>query len=403
MKIVFLLSRFPYPLEKGDKLRANQHLINLSAEGHEVHLIALSDSNISIDEIDKVRPYCKSIKIFRLNYSNLLLNLLGSVSRKIPLQVGYFYSPDIHKSIEKLIVEINPDLVYCQLIRMASYIKNIKNKPLLIDYQDAFSRGTFQRMQNASLLFRYLFKREYNLVTDFERQSYNWFHGHIIISEQDRLALSIDKDKEMFVLPNGIDTNFFKPMPNEKNFDITFVGNMNYPPNIDAACFLVNEIMPLVWKRIPTAKVQLGGANPDKRVKKLASNRVTITGWMDDIRDCYKNTRVFIAPMRIGTGLQNKLLEAMAMKIPCITTPISFEPLNATMDVDILVGTDRDQLANHISTLLKDQELSDQIALDGYNFVLEKYSMQHSRKLLKDILESTVKDYRSRNHLGDLK
>lgn len=390
MKIVFLLSRFPYPLEKGDKLRAFQHLKNLHESGNEVHLFAISDLEPTADSIAKVRPLCKSISIFRLNSLDVLLNLSLSFSRKLPLQVGYFYSKSIHKDIEKKIREIKPDLIYGQLIRTALYLKDLKEFPRLIDYQDAFSKGTFQRMQNSPAMYKSIYSRELKLVKDFERQSYSWFDGHIIISDQDRAALNVDAGKKVFVIPNGIDTSFFKPERGKDLFDITFVGNMNYPPNIDSALFLINEIMPLVWKEIPGARVQIGGANPSAAVKKLASAKVSVTGWVDDIRDCYKNTKVFIAPMRIGTGLQNKLLEAMAMQIPCITTPLSFEALKAEANKDILVGSTAGELAGHLVSLLSDENLHKHVALSGYEFTRKNYSMEYSKKMLADVILKTI-------------
>ncbi len=391
MKIVFLLSRFPYPLEKGDKLRAYQHIVNMFNSGHEVHLIALSDTSISAEHLSKIEPYCHSIKIFNLSYCQLFLNLLGSFSRNLPLQVGYFYSPGIQAEIEKIIYQIKPDLVYCQLIRTATYISNIKAIPKLIDYQDAFSQGTEQRLKQANWLYQPLFKREYNLVKAFEKKSYDRFQGHLIISEQDRQAIAINSSKKIDVVPNGIDTDFFKPLVAEKEFDITFVGNMNYPPNIDGSNFLVKEIMPLVWKKFPKARVQLAGAQPGKKVLSLASDRVVVTGWVDDIRECYSKSKIFIAPMRIGTGLQNKLLEAMAMQLPCITTPISFEPLKAERNSEILVGENSNELANHLINLLEQPVLAAQIANDGHKFILKNYSMIHSRQLLNEILVATVK------------
>jgi len=389
MKIVFLLSRFPYPLEKGDKLRAYQHLRNLYASGNEVHLFAISDLEPSAESIAKVQPFCKTISIFRLNALDIFLNLTFSFSRKLPLQVGYFYSKAIHNEIEKKIREIQPDLIYGQLIRTALYLKNFNNFPRIIDYQDAFSKGTFQRMQNAPGLYKLIYGRELKLVKEFEKQSYEWFDGHIIISDQDRSALNVDAGKKVFVIPNGIDTTFFKPEKGTNLFEITFVGNMNYPPNIDSALFLVNEIMPIVWKKIPGARVQIGGANPSTAVRNLASTKVTVTGWVDDIRECYKNTVVFIAPMRIGTGLQNKLLEAMAMQIPCITTPLSFEPLKAQENKDILVGSTATELAGHLISLLSDENLRKRVALSGYEFIRKNYSMEHSKEMLSDVIRMT--------------
>ncbi|HMT28702.1 MAG TPA: glycosyltransferase [Bacteroidia bacterium] len=396
MKIIFFVSRFPFPLEKGDKLRAFQHIKNLHESGHEIHLIALSDEKVSTKSYNEVKQFCNSITVYNLTWKDLFSNLSGSFTKKLPLQVGYFYSSAIRKKIENLIEQINPDLIYCQLIRTAYYVKNLQKWPLLIDYQDAFSKGTFQRMQKAHWIYKSLFKREFNLVNEFEKKSYDWFDGHIIISDQDKMALNVEAGKEVFVIPNGIDTDYFQPAQGNEEFDITFVGNMNYPPNVDSAVFLVKEIMPVVWSKFPEAKVQIGGANPHKKVRNLAARNVVITGWVDDIRECYKNTKVFIAPMRIGTGLQNKLLEAMAMKIACITTPLSFEPLNAEKGQHILVGDTARDLAGHLMSLLSGTDLRTKLASNGYNFIHENYSLDHSRKQLDAALDATIKNFKAK-------
>lgn len=388
MKIVFIVSRFPYPLEKGDKLRAYQHIVNLHKCGHQVHLIALSDCPVSENHKAKLLPLCCEISILPLSKPSILRNLCFSFLRNLPLQVGYFYSTNHKKKIYSIIAESKPDVIYCQLIRTARFVTGIKNIPLAIDYQDAFSRGTYQRMLKAPVLVKWLYKREYNLVLNYEADSYNQFNKHFIISEQDRKWLNITGEKEVTILPNGIDTEFYAPVNSEKKFDITFVGNMQYPPNVDGAVFLIKYIMPIVWKDFPNAKVQIGGANPVSKVKALASENVTVTGWVDDIRDCYKNTLIFIAPMRIGTGLQNKLLEAMAMKIPSITTPLSFEPLGAQKDTEVLVGKDAQSLARYIISLLSDENLRNRLAEAGCDFVKRNYSIQYSRDLLNNQLSA---------------
>ena len=98
---------------------------------------------------------------------------------------------------------------------------------------------------------------------------------------------------------------------------------MGYAPNVNAVEFLAYEIMPKVWEKLPNAKLYIAGAQPDPKVKKVACDNIIVSGWIDDMRDAYAQSRIFIAPMRIGTGLQNKLLEAMSMKIPCITTALA--------------------------------------------------------------------------------
>lgn len=390
-KVVVILSRFPYPLEKGDKLRAFQHLKNLAESGHEVHVIALSDVPVTAEHHAMVSPFCASITVLPLSLTTRALSLLRSFVRGLPLQVGYFRSPYAQKRVNELLRTLQPDLVYCQLIRTASYFAESGFRaPSVIDYQDAFSRGTEQRVASAPWYVRPLYTRELRTVRAYESDSATWFNEHIIISEQDRAVMFGSDERSVTVLPNGVDTKYFSPQNAPKNVDVAFVGNMNYAPNIDAAVYLVDTIMPIVWQTMPQAHVVIAGASPHRSVRALASERVEITGWVDDIRTWYAASRVFVAPMRIGTGLQNKLLEAMAMRVACVTTPISHEPVGARADIEIRVGESPDELAAHIVDLLAHEAERERMAEAGRNFVTTTYALERTRSVLNEVFAKAL-------------
>ena len=165
---------------------------------------------------------------------------------------------------------------------------------------------------------------------------------------------------------------------------------MSYAPNVDAARFLVKEVMPLVWEQCPYATVLLAGTDPRSSVRALASDRVTVSGHLPDIREAYASSQVFVAPMRIGSGLQNKLLEAMAMQRPCVTTSLANTPLGAVSGEHLLVGDDAAILAAHIVGLLKDAELRSRIADSGLRFVQQHYSWSAAVKPLEELLDAVV-------------
>jgi glycosyltransferase involved in cell wall biosynthesis len=165
---------------------------------------------------------------------------------------------------------------------------------------------------------------------------------------------------------------------------------MAYPPNVNAAAFLVQEIMPLVWKQLPDAKLLLAGATPDITIRQVASKKVIVTGWMDDIRDAYAHSKVFVAPMRIGTGLQNKLLEAMSMALPCVTTSLANKPLNAKLNHELLVGDNAVEIAGHLVKLLSNSEFADQIASAGYEFVRRQFSWDTANEKLENAMKRLV-------------
>ena len=134
-------------------------------------------------------------------------------------------------------------------------------------------------------------------------------------------------------------------------------------------------------------KLLVAGANPSKQVINLSSANVSISGWIDDIREAYGGASVFVAPMRIGTGLQNKLLEAMAMQMPCVTTAFANKALGAEDRRSVLIGNTKEELASALIELLSDNEVASQIALQGSNFIKNKYSWELSTRSLIDIIK----------------
>jgi glycosyltransferase involved in cell wall biosynthesis len=396
-RIAVVTSRFPYPLEKGDKLRAFQHIQQLNERGWDVTLIALSDRHVMTDELQVVSKFCSEIRIIRLYKFAILLNLISGFLKGLPFQVAYFYNIRINKKIVQIINIIKPDVIYFQLVRTALYSRHISGYPCVLDYQDAFSEGMRQRMFTTGYFSSLIYKREFKLLSEFEKKCRIWFLRCLIISEIDKRKIDDYENDNFLVLPNGVDLKFFNYTGvTSKSCDVLFVGNMNYAPNVDAAVFLVNKVMPYVWKVFPDIKVRLAGAQPHRKVSALASNRVAVTGWVNDIREEYKSARVFIAPMISGTGLQNKLLEAMAMKVPCISTSISGDPFGANAVDALLIGDSAEALSEHIISLLSDDHKAYITGEAGYNFVSRYYNFAELGLKLENVISSAVSDFNSK-------
>ena len=161
---------------------------------------------------------------------------------------------------------------------------------------------------------------------------------------------------------------------------------MGYPPNIESAVFIVKKILPLVQKKYPELKVMIAGVNPSVKVLALKSENVMVTGWVEDMRVCYAKSRIFIAPMHLGTGLQNKLLEAMAMKLPCITSELANNALGAINGKEILTATTADDFANQIISLLDNNQKSQTLSQNGYQFVMDKYNWDKVNERLDKLI-----------------
>lgn len=385
MKILVILSRFPYPLEKGDKLRAYNQIKALSKH-HEIILFALTENSPTQNDIDNIKPLCSHLEIFKLSRLSIIKNLVRTFFGKLPMQVGYFYSSAAQRKINSLVESQKPDHIFCQLIRTAEYAKPYRNIPSTLDYMDVFSMGIQRRMSTAPLLLKPAFRMEYKRLVNYEKNIFGFFKNKIIISGQDRDLMPVTDKEKITIISNGVDTEYFKPIKQSKDFDILFNGNMNYPPNIESAEYLVHKILPIVRKKYPSVKTLISGTNPNKRILALASDTIKVSGWVNDIRENFAHSRMLVAPMFLSIGLQNKLLEAMAMQIPCITSTLANNALKAERGKSILIANTPEQYAEHIISLLDNEQKAADIALNGYNYVHENFSWEKETEKLEKLL-----------------
>jgi sugar transferase (PEP-CTERM/EpsH1 system associated) len=390
MKIFVLLSRFPYPLEKGDKLRVFNQIKELSKK-HEIILCALSAEKVEQSSIDVLSKYCSEIEVIRLSKIKIYWNLIKCLLfTDQSLQVAYFYSKSAQKKIDKFLIDYKPDHIYCQLIRVTEYVRNSKI-PKTLDYMDALARGMERRIEDSPFYLRWALKTETTRLKRYEHFVFNDFDHHTIISEQDRELIVHLRNDDIKIVKNGVDYNTFKHEDLVKEYDLIFTGNMSYPPNVDSVAYLVNNVMPLVWKEKPEVKLIIVGAEPAAKVLKLKSKKVIVTGWVESISPYYLKSKIFVAPMQIGTGLQNKLLEAMAMKLPCITSQLANNALEATHNENILIGNTDEDYKNHIIKLIDDVDCQKRLAEKGYQFVKENYTWEGSTSILEKLISTSHK------------
>jgi polysaccharide biosynthesis protein PslH len=373
VKLLVITSRVPWPLEKGDKLRIYHQLREL-AKTHEIILVAINDQKLHLDADTELRKFCSQIHYLHFSKTTILKNLIGAIFNRLPFQVAYFWNPKAQMIIDEIVEMHKPDRIYCQLIRTTEYVKRQRSIPKILDYMDTFSKGVERRIPKVAFWKRPLFRIEWKRLLRYESTIFNRFESTTIISEQDRKLLPVFDTDAVTVIPNGVDTDFFFPQTGSKTHDVLFNGNMQYPPNIESAQFLVREIMPLVWKQKPQTRVLLSGADPSAEVLSLKSERVTVTGWVEDVRTSFSASQILVAPMQSSIGLQNKLLEAMAMGIPCITSPMSNNALQAIPNEQILVAETAQEYAHAICQLLDDQALQQKLTINSLVFVREKYS-----------------------------
>lgn len=387
MRLFVLLSRVPYPLEKGDKLRA-YHLITRLAAKHELYLFCLNDSKVAKEYVEHLEGICAKVQVHTIPRWKLLASLVRAAIGRIPFQVSYFYHGDAQKKIDLALNTFDPDHVLCQLVRTSEYVRERFDLHRTLDFMDTLSKGMERREETAPWYLKPVFREETRRLIRYENLMFDLFDERVIISAQDRDFI-YHPDRDAFnIIPNGVDTEFFHPQKKEKQADLLFTGNMNYPPNIDSVMFLANEILPRVRKTLPNTSLLISGVDPSQRIRDLAvaDENIHVTGWVKDIRDSYASARLFVAPMQIGTGLQNKLLEAMAMQIPCITSPLANNAVGAVPNESILIGNEPAEYAEHIVRLLTNEDERDRIAENGNSFVRNQFDWDIAAEKLNDVI-----------------
>lgn len=333
-------------------------------------------------------PYCASVKVFYINRWLLPLQMVLGWMEGLPLQVSYFLDRTIKKKVQYHIIHVQPDHIVCQLIRAVPYVESLPFTKTL-DYMDVFSVGMWQRVER-STLFGFLYKAEALRLARYERSVYKEFDRHIIISEQDKMRLKLPSREFITVIPNGVDESFLqvdrKPQP---DYDLLFVGNLGYGPNIEAVLFLVHHLLPALKRQQFQVRLLVAGARPVKKILNLNKSKgITVAGWMDDIRVAYRDARIFIAPMFSGLGLQNKILEAMSIGLPCITTTMVNNAIGAKPGDEILIADNAEEMAAHIILLLSDQDHYERISERARSFIAVHYRWEDQVRRMEEVLIS---------------
>jgi len=266
MKILVLLSRFPFPLEKGDKLRAFHQVKHLHSS-HEVILCCLTNRTPKAGELKKVESICSELHLFKLNRATQILRLAYATVSSKPYQVHFFFQNRIAKKLKKLVQESKPDHIYAQLVRTTEYVKHLHEVPKTLDYMDALNKNYSRRLEELAGIKKWLTREEAKRLVAYENLIFDYFEHHSIISEQDKLLIYHEKRDKIKIVPNGVDMEYFKfKEVSSTTIDLLFTGNMGYVPNESAALFLIEQVLPQIHETHPEVTLTIAGANPSQKL-----------------------------------------------------------------------------------------------------------------------------------------
>lgn len=388
-KVLFLTSRFPHPLNKGDKLRAFNQLRCLSAR-HELHLASVDLRRQSESDLQAVRPYCASITELVLPLSRRVAGLPLALANGLPFQVQYFHARSIAQRIDELVRELRPDVVHCHLIRMAPYVRRDMAPRTTLDYMDCFSIGALREAGWARWPKRALLHWEHRRLLRYEREVWPRFHAHCVISPEDRARLPVDDPNALQLVQNGVDREVFQPLARPARYDMLFTGHMGYPPNIAAALYTAQDVLPRLRRVKPDATLLIAGIGAPRRIRALHGGPITVIERFDHIREAFAMSRVLLAPMRISIGLQNKILQAMAMGIPVVTNAQGNAAIGGAPGRHLLVAEGAEAIATATYQLLSDAELRARVCGAAHDFVAERFTWEQASIALEQMLLAPV-------------
>ena len=392
MKILFIANRFPYPPFRGDKLKIYNLCKRLSVN-HEIHLITFTEQKSDLQYLDELKPIFKRMEIIHLpKIQSLFHSAIGLLGR-LPLQVQYFKSAKFKKQLEKLLKEESYDAIHVQHIRMAQYALPYKNKFRILDLPDAFSLYWQRRKEILrSFISRMIDQVESARVIRYEKFVLNQFNLNLVCSQEDLEFLKENHHvSNIDLLPNGVDTNQFKPGQHsyEHASTLLFTGNMDYDPNVDAVLYFTQEIFPIILKKFPKVKFVIAGQRPIDQVKALDNgDNVLVTGFIPDLADTYNSASVVVAPLRFGAGTQNKVLEAMSMGIPVVCSNIGFKGLGIQDGEGAFMRIQANDFANQVMALLENEDLRRSTGLKGIEVIQKSFTWETISQKLSDYLST---------------
>jgi len=375
----------------------------LSLMGHKVYWISPRDSRESI-EIENAYKYCDRIFEYKVSKKESYKNMILSLFSFIPLQVAYCYHPKISGNIFEIINKFNIDIIHVVHLRSAQFIENRVKIPIIIDLQDCLTnlyKGLFGEISYLNFFKKMIYGIEYFKL--FKYEAGLRFKNIVVISEKEKKFISnilSKKNKNLnnfniHVINNGVDFNFFDPKKVKDiycNEDfIIFVGKMSYISNELAVIYFVRKIFPFVLEKFPKLKFYIVGSSPSKKVLLLEKHpNVKVTGFVPDIRPYLKKAKLFIAPFKTGAGLQNKILEALSMKIPVVATSRVANPIGIENRKNALIADKDNDFADCINSILINSKLKEELGTCGRNFVIKKYSWNKMVRLLVNIYNSIL-------------
>jgi len=391
LKILFLSPRLPFPLIGGDRVKS-YHLLKYLASKHEVHLVSFYQGKANPQPyIDELKKLGIDIHIVHLNPIKAGLNCFKTFTSRLPLEILYYYSDEFQQVVNKIFNANKIDLAFSFFMRTALYIKDFDVKKILIaeDCRTVYQNRSFNETHDiAQKAIRWW---EWRKLEKFEPEILNHFDKVTLVSANDiKYMKELNPKPNYSLLTNGTDISIFKRngMPKEKY--VLFAGKLDIHANQIMIEKIVNQIFPKILLKHNDYKLKIVGANPSSSILKLASANIEVIPNVPSMISYLQSASIFIHPHSGGSGIQNKLIEAMACGCPVVTTETGNQGINGTSNKNLIIANSIDEFVLSCCKIIEDKNLADEISKNAAEHIINTLSWERVYKDLEKIIEEVI-------------
>jgi sugar transferase (PEP-CTERM/EpsH1 system associated) len=379
--LLYLVHRMPYPPNKGDKVRS-YHLLKHLTQRHKVFVGTFIDDPDDAPHIDALRGLCAGLHVAPLHPLRARVASLAGLLHGEALTLRYYRNAALRQWVEQTVRHESIDAVVVFSSSMAQYAEGLR-LPMLVDFVDVDSAKWTQYADNHRWPMSWLYRREGGALLAYERAIASRSARSFFVTEKETelfRSLAPECTQQVEAVSNGVDADYFapdrgRPSPFEAGeLPVVFTGAMDYWPNIDAVTWFAQDMLPRLRERWPALRFHIVGRSPPAALRALASDAVSVTGTVPDVRPYLQHAAVVVAPLRLARGIQNKILEAMAMGRPVVATRDCAEAVGAAAGGELLWAGDADAFVREVDALLGNAARAAAIGHAGRQRVLRDYS-----------------------------
>ena len=397
LNILFITLKIPYPpYLDGGTLPTFMLIKHLAARGHLIHLLCYNDTCCLPSDIADI---CETIHVIPLPFKPLAtIQKIGTHLSFRPGLINIYTTAGMVNEIHRVLSHYEIDVIHTNLLWMAKNTWRIKGYPKLVNAIDADSLYYYRNFRSEKHPLKKVFwLGEYFKTRYAESILYPHFDVCSVVSATDKIHLSrFLRTVPIRVAPNGVDTQYFSPNGMAEEFpSLIFTGVMDYPPNSNGIIYFIQEILPHLKAHYPDLMLYIVGRRPTAELMRLASKHIRVTGYVADLRHYLEKASVYVCPLYSGTGIKNKLLEAMSMSKAIVATPISIEGLpQAINGQHVCIAENRDIIIQKIIELLRSPERRRALGRNARNLMLREFSWQQT----SCIFEKAYREAIDRHH-----